>query len=280
MSNNFQKINLEKFLISREKRPKNYHFDINGIRVGSGNFLIIAGPCAAENKNQLLSTARAIKKSGANIFRAGLFKPRTSPYSFRGLGIKGLELLRLAKKETNLPIVTEVMSIGQIDIISKYADILQIGSRNMYNYPLLLAVGKQEKPILLKRGFSATIEELLLSAEYIASQGNKKIILCERGIRTFDSQTRNTLDLSAIPIIKKLSYLPVIVDPSHATGRRDLIEPMALAAVACGADGLMIEVHNCPRKALSDGRQSLSCSEFKRLMKKVKRILRVLRELE
>ncbi len=180
----------------------------------------------------------------------------------------------------NLSIVTEVMSIGQIDIISKYADILQIGSRNMYNYPLLLAVGKQEKPILLKRGFSATIEELLLSAEYIASQGNKKIILCERGIRTFDSQTRNTLDLSAIPVIKKLSYLPVIIDPSHATGRRDLIEPMALAAVACGADGLMIEVHNCPRKALSDGQQSLSLDEFGKLMRKIRKIKKVLKNLK
>lgn len=280
MSNNFQKINLKKLLIGREKRPKNYHFDVDGIKIGDRNFLVIAGPCAVENKNQLLSTARAIKKSGANVFRAGLFKPRTSPYSFRGLEEKGLKLLSLVKKETGLPIVTEVMSIDKIEIISRYVDILQIGSRNMYNYPLLLAAGRQKKPVLLKRSFSATIEELLLSAEYIASQGNKKIILCERGIRTFDSQTRNTLDLSAIPVIKKLSYLPVIIDPSHATGRRDLIEPMALAAVACGADGLMIEVHNCPRKALSDGQQSLSLDEFGKLMRKIRKIKKVLKNLK
>ncbi len=212
------------------------------------------------------------------MLRGGLFKPRTSPYSFQGLGKNGLEILREVREKIGLPIVVEAMSVEQIKLLSECVDVFQIGSRNMYNYPLLLALGKQEKPILLKRGFSATIYEFLSSAEYIASQGNKKIILCERGIRTFEKYTRNTLDLSAIPVLKKIIYLPVIVDPSHATGRKDLIEPLSLAAVACGADGLMIEVHNCPNKALSDGEQSLPLKDFERLMKKVKKARKFFKE--
>jgi len=271
------KFKTKNLLIGLDNKPKNFVIDINGIKIAGKNFIVIAGPCAAESKNQLLSTARAVKKSGANVFRAGLFKPRTSPYNFGGLGEKGLELLKLVKEQTGLPIITEAMSLEQLNLVSDFADIIQIGSRNMYNYPLLIAAGKQKKPVLLKRGFSATIEELLLAAEYIASQGNKKIILCERGIRTFADYTRNTLDLSAVPILKKLTYLPVIVDPSHATGQRELIEPLSLAGAACGADGLMVEVHNCPEKALSDGQQSLSFKEFKRLMKKIKKIIKALK---
>lgn len=279
MNNYLTRIKTPK-LISKRNRPKDFFMDICGVKIGNGNLFIIAGPCAVENKKQLLLVAQKIKKSGGHILRGGIFKPRTSPYSFRGLGEKGLKILKAVKEKTGLPIITEVMSIEQIDSVSKYADILQIGSRNMYNYPLLLAVGKQGKPTLLKRGFSATLEELLLSAEYIASQGNKKIILCERGIRTFENSARNTLDLSAVPILKRLTYLPVVVDPSHATGRRDLIEPMSMAALACGADGLMIEVHNQSEKALSDGQQSLTPNEFEKLMRKIKKMTKVLKNLK
>jgi len=254
-------------LVSREFRAEPTIIKLhNSVNLGNNRIVIIAGPCAVESKKQLLETSKSLKNAGASILRGGAFKPRTSPYSFQGLEKKALKLLAKMREETGLPIVTEVMSPEDVNLVANYADILQIGTRNMQNYPLLKKVGKTNKPVLLKRGMSATIEEFLLSAEYIVSNGNPKIILCERGIRTFEKMTRNTLDLSIVPIIKQLSHLPIIVDPSHATGKRELIEPMAKAAIAAGADGIMVEVHPHPENALVDGNQSLRLEDFSKLM--------------
>lgn len=243
----------------------------NGTKIGDGSLTLMAGPCSVESAEQVTEIAKAVKASGANVLRGGAFKPRTSPYSFQGLKAEGLELLLKAKEETGLPIVTEIMSESDIDLF-KDVDIIQVGARNMQNFTLLKKLGKLDKPILLKRGLCATIEEWLMSAEYIMAEGNEKVILCERGIRTYEKYTRNTLDLSAIPIVKSLSHLPVVVDPSHATGMNWLVEPLAMAAVACGADGLIIEVHNDPPHALCDGAQSLTPEEFDPVVKKVNRI--------
>lgn len=243
----------------------------NGTKIGDGNLTLMAGPCSVESAEQVTEIAKAVKASGANVLRGGAFKPRTSPYSFQGLKAEGLELLLKAKKETGLPIVTEIMSESDIDLF-KDVDIIQVGARNMQNFTLLKKLGKLDKPILLKRGLCATIEEWLMSAEYIMAEGNENVILCERGIRTYEKYTRNTLDLSAIPIVKSLSHLPVVVDPSHATGMNWLVEPLAMAAVACGADGLIIEVHNDPPHALCDGAQSLTPEEFDSVVKKVNKI--------
>ncbi len=239
-----------------------------GQKIGGGELCIMAGPCSVENEEQINYVARRVKAAGAQFLRGGAFKPRTSPYSFQGLKCEGLDLLKGARRATGLPIVTEIMRVGHIDMFES-VDIIQVGARNMQNFELLKELGKTDKPILLKRGLSSTVEEWLMSAEYIMAGGNSRVILCERGIRTFETATRNTLDLSAVPVIKKLSHLPVIVDPSHATGKAALVEQMALAAVASGADGLMIEVHNDPQHALSDGAQSLTPDQFDRLSKRV-----------
>ena len=250
--------------------PGNTEIKINNEIIGGNKINVIAGPCSVESREQILTVSREVKKSGAKFLRGGAFKPRTSPYSFQGLKMEGLELLLQAKKQDGLPIVTEIISTDYIDSYVENVDIIQVGARNMQNYELLKELGKTHKPILLKRGLSSTIEELLMSAEYILLGGNENVILCERGIRTFENYTRNTLDLSAIPAIKKLSHLPVIVDPSHATGRWWMVEPLALAAVAAGADGLIIEVHNDPENALCDGNQSIKPEKFHQLMNKLK----------
>ena len=258
-------------LVSRETQPESSVITIDGIQIGGGELVIMAGPCAVESEEQALTIASFVKKFGAQVFRGGAFKPRTSPYSFQGLGEKGLKILERVRKETGLLIVTEATDHTNIDIVERYADIIQIGARNMQNYSLLRQAGQAKKPILLKRGFAATIEELLMSAEYIMSEGNMRIILCERGIRTFSDNTRNTLDLSAIPSIKEASHLPIIVDPSHAAGRRDYVIPLSKGAVAVGADGLLIEVHHDPSHALSDGMQSLYPEQFGKLIEEIKR---------
>jgi 3-deoxy-7-phosphoheptulonate synthase len=252
--------------VSRKTKPEDTIVNINGMKVGGSDIVVIAGPCAVESREQLFETARSVRTSGANILRGGAFKPRSSPYNFQGLGEDGLKLLREIREETGLPIVTEVMDTRQVELVASYADMIQIGSRNMQNYPLLKEVGLCRKPILLKRGMMATIEEFLLAAEYILAQGNDQIILCERGIRTFETSTRNTLDLSAVPMLKSMTHLPVIVDPSHGTGIRWMVPSMARAAIAVGADGLIMEVHYNPEEALCDGYQSLSLSEFDQLM--------------
>ena len=255
--------------------PADTIVDVNGSKVG-GNFVgIMAGPCSVESEEQIIEVAKAVKKSGANFLRGGAFKPRTSPYSFQGLELEGLELLKIAKQETDLPIVTELMSVDYLDRFVEDVDIIQIGARNMQNFNLLKEVGKTKTPVLLKRGMSSTIEEWLMSAEYIMAGGNENVILCERGIRTFETATRNTLDLSAVPVIKQKSHLPIIIDPSHATGKRDLVEPLAKAAIAVGADGLMIEVHNNPAKALCDGKQSIKPDTFDKIMQTVKKYAEV-----
>ena len=239
---------------------------IGDIRLGGDEVIVMAGPCSAENEKQVGTTAAAVRRAGAKIFRGGAFKPRSSPYSFQGLGEEGLRLLRDASRAENLKLITEVMDLSQIELIDRYADIFQVGARNMQNFTLLRELGHVRKPVLLKRGISATIEEWLLSAEYVLSGGNTDVILCERGIRTFETATRNTFDISAIPVVRKLSHLPIVADPSHGAGRRDMVVPMARAAVAAGADGLIIEVHCDPDHALSDGAQSLFPSQFDRLM--------------
>ncbi len=239
-------------------------------KIGDGYFAVIAGPCSVESQEQVLDIARSIKESGASCLRGGAFKPRTSPYSFQGLGREGLEFLLNAKKETGLPIVTELMSPLQVEKYVDFVDVIQIGARNMQNYDLLREAGRANKPVLIKRGMSATIEELLMSAEYVLSEGNKNVILCERGIRSFQKETRNVLDLSSVPLLKSKTHLPVIVDPSHATGVWSLVEPMSKAAVAAGADGIMVEVHNDPANALSDGQQSIKPDRFDNLMKTIK----------
>ncbi|HUS03990.1 MAG TPA: 3-deoxy-7-phosphoheptulonate synthase, partial [Dehalococcoidia bacterium] len=245
---------------------------LNDIAIGSNEIVIIAGPCAVEGEEQLLAIAREIKANGANILRGGAFKPRTSPYSFRGLGELGLKLLAKARKETGMPIITEVMTPSDVELVASYADILQVGARNMQNFALLDEVGKAKKPVMLKRGLSSTIQEWLLAAEYILAQGNEQVILCERGIRTFETFARNTMDISAIPIIKKVSHLPIIADPSHATGKWYLVTPLGLAAVAAGADGLMVEVHPHPEQALADGPQSLTFDNFRQLISQLRPI--------
>jgi 3-deoxy-7-phosphoheptulonate synthase len=253
-------------LASREFHPQDTIIELNGITIGGDGVVVMAGPCAVESEEQLFSTAKAVKAAGATVLRGGAFKPRTSPYQFRGLGESGLAILAQAGKETQMAVVTEVMAPEHVDLVAKYADILQIGARNMQNFILLDEVGKAKKPVLLKRGLSSSIQEWLLAAEYILNQGNEQVILCERGIRTFEGYTRNTMDVSAIPIVEKVSHLPVIADPSHGTGKWYLVLPLALAAVAAGADGLLIEVHPNPDQALADGPQSLTFDNFRLLM--------------
>lgn len=240
------------------------------VSIGGKRVVIMAGPCTVESAEQVREVARRVKKAGASILRGGAFKPRTSPYSFQGLGEKGLKYIRRAADDAELLVVTECLDTGHVDMVAEYADIVQVGARNMQNFEMLKALGKIRKPVLLKRGMSATIEELLMSAEYILTGGNRNVVLCERGIRTFETYTRNTLDISAIPVVKKLSHLPIIVDPSHGTGRRDKVAPMARAAVAAGADGVLIEVHHEPEKALCDGAQSLYPDQFEQLMKELR----------
>ncbi|MGC9397125.1 MAG: 3-deoxy-7-phosphoheptulonate synthase [Anaerolineae bacterium] len=259
-------------LASREFHPQDSVIPINGISIGGKPLTIIAGPCSVENRAQLLETAQAVRQAGAHILRGGAFKPRTSPYSFQGLGEEGLRLLAEARSITGLPVITEVIAPEMVPLVMTYADILQVGARNMQNFALLHAVGESQRPALLKRGMMATMEELLMAAEYILSHGNQRVILCERGIRTFENYTRNTLDLSAVPMLKQLSHLPVIVDPSHSTGKWELVESMSRAAVAAGADGLIIEVHPHPEEALSDGAQSLKPGRFTALMESLKPI--------
>ncbi len=259
-------------LASREFRAESTIINIRGNRIGGRKIQVIAGPCAVENKTILMNIAEKVKEAGATFIRGGAFKPRTSPYSFQGLGEEGLKYLAAVRKKTGLPVVTELMDPRDMKVISKYADIIQIGARNMQNFRLLLEVGTSGKPILLKRGLSATIKEWLMAAEYVMSKGNQNVILCERGIRTFETATRNTLDLSAVPVLKKLTHLPVVVDPSHGVGKWDLVAPMAKAAVAAGADGLVIEVHTNPAEALSDGEQSLRPDDFMKLMRELKPI--------
>lgn len=253
-------------LASRNFHPDNKIVTVDNLKIGGNQIIVMAGPCSVESKEQILETARAIKKSGAKILRGGAFKPRSSPYSFQGLGEEGLKLLKLAKEETGLPIITEVMDPRNVALVSKYADIVQIGARNMQNFDLLKEVGRNSHPVLLKRGLSATINEWLMSAEYIMSEGNHNVILCERGIRTFETYTRNTLDLNAVPAVKELTHLPIVVDPSHGTGRYTLVSPMSKAAIAAGADGLLIEVHPNPEKSVSDADQTISTKRFEKLM--------------
>ncbi|MDR1217123.1 MAG: 3-deoxy-7-phosphoheptulonate synthase [Oscillospiraceae bacterium] len=259
-------------LAGRKFHPADSMYEISGGRIGAGEFAVIAGPCSVESEEQILSVARDVKASGASFLRGGAFKPRTSPYAFRGLGLDGLDLLRLAREKTGLPIVTEIMSQEYLDAFAEHVDVIQIGARNMQNFALLQQVGAIGKPVLLKRGLSSTLEELLMAAEYVMSGGSQQVILCERGIRTFETATRNTLDLSAVPVLRQKTHLPVVIDPSHATGYWHLVEPMALAAVAAGADGLIIEVHNHPEAALCDGAQSITPQVFHRLMNKARAV--------
>ena len=256
---------------NRKFHPRDTIVEVGDVRIGGGYFAMIAGPCSVESEEQIIEVARAVKASGAQILRGGAFKPRTSPYAFQGLKGEGIELLLKAKADTGLPIITEIMNINDLDLFNDI-DIIQVGARNMQNFDLLRELGKTSKPILLKRGLANTLQELLMSAEYIMSKGNENVILCERGIRTFEPATRNTLDLSAVSVLHELSHLPVVVDPSHATGKVSLVPPMALAATAAGADGLMIEVHNNPAKALCDGAQSMTPAQFDDLMGRVNRI--------
>ncbi len=257
-------------LASREFHAEDSVFTIKGIKVGGGHLAVIAGPCAIESEDQLFEVAARVSRAGANILRGGAFKPRTSPYSFQGMGVEGLRLLKSAGEQFGMPVVTEVMDPRQVEVVERYADILQIGARNMQNFDLLKECGRTRIPVLLKRGLSATVKDTLMSAEYVLSEGNRQVILCERGIRTFEDSTRNTLDLSVIPNIQGQSHLPIIADPSHATGRPDLIPAMARAAIAAGADGIHIEVHGCPEKALSDGPQALVPDQFDRLMDEIR----------
>ncbi len=260
-------------LAGRRFHPENSEISIGGAKIGNGNFAVMAGPCSVETEEQILTIARDVKASGAKFLRGGAFKPRSSPYAFQGLGLDGLELLKIARQKTGLPVVTEIMSAEYLDAFARDVDIIQIGARNMQNFSLLREVGALKKPVLLKRGLSSTIEELLMAAEYIMASGSNDVIFCERGIRTFETATRNTLDLSAVPVLKEKSHLPVVVDPSHATGRWELVAPMALAAAACGADGLIIEVHNNPQTALCDGQQSITPQVFHTLMKRINKII-------
>ncbi|HEV8136780.1 MAG TPA: 3-deoxy-7-phosphoheptulonate synthase [Pyrinomonadaceae bacterium] len=258
-------------LVSRQLRKEHTVVDVGNKKIGDGSLVIIAGPCSVESREQLLETARAVKASGADMLRGGAYKPRTSPYDFQGLGVEALRFLEEASKETGLPIVTEVMSEADVEVVGEYADMLQVGARNMQNFSLLRKLATVKKPILLKRGPSATVKEWLLAAEYLLAGGNHDVVLCERGIKTFETATRNTLDLAAVALVKELSHLPVLADPSHGTGLRSLIVPMSKAAAAAGADGLIIEVHPCPERALSDGPQSLDLPGFETLMQEMGR---------
>ncbi len=256
---------------NRKFHPKDTIVDVGGVKIGGGYFAMIAGPCSVESEEQIVEVAKAVKESGADLLRGGAFKPRTSPYAFQGMKGEGIRLLELAKKETGLPLVTEIMNINDLPLFDN-VDLVQVGARNMQNFDLLKELGKTKKPILLKRGLANTLQELLMSAEYIMSEGNENVILCERGIRTFETYTRNTLDLSAVSVLHDLSHLPVVVDPSHATGKAKLVPPMAVAAVAAGADGIMVEVHNNPACALCDGAQSLTPLQFDDLSHRVRRV--------
>ena len=259
---------------SREFLPENTVFPLDGIKVGGDEIVIMAGPCAVESRSQLLETALAVKEAGAQVLRGGAYKPRTSPYTFQGLGEEGLEILAEARELTGMPVVTEVTTPELVPLVSKFADVLQIGARNMQNFALLHAAGESMLPVLLKRGNSATIEELLMAAEYILSHGNQRVMLCERGIRTFETTTRNTTDINAVPVLKSLTHLPVMLDPSHSTGRWEYVIPIARAAIAAGADGLIVEVHQNPEAALSDGAQSLKPERFALMVKQVRAIAR------
>ncbi len=263
-------------LVSREFKPEDSIIPVGDIAVGKGNFTIIAGPCAIESEDQALTTAHLVKEAGAQLFRGGAFKPRTSPYSFQGLGEEGLKILAKIRRETGMPVVTEVMDYENFDLVEEHADVIQIGTRNMQNFSLLKRAGKAKKPVMLKRGMAATIDEWLMAAEYILEGGNTQVILCERGVRTFVHHSRNTLDLSAVPFVRNESHLPVIIDPSHAAGRRDQVIPLSRAAVAVGADGLMVEVHHSPDDALSDGAQSLYPEQFKQLCENVRSIFELI----
>ncbi len=263
-------------LVSREAKRENSVVSIGGVPVGGTRLVVVAGPCAVESETQALEIARLVKSAGATLYRGGAFKPRTSPYSFQGLGVEGLKILSRVRNETGLPIVTEVLDSESVDVVAEYADCLQVGARNMQNFSLLKRLGRLRKPVLLKRGMAATIEELLLSAEYLLAEGNYEVVLCERGVRTFVNHTRNTLDLSAIPYVQRISHLPILVDPSHGTGKRQKVLPLSRAAVAVGADGLLIEVHNHPEAALSDGPQALLPEMFADLMEQVQRLVPVL----
>ena len=260
--------------VNRKFHPEDSVVDIGGIKIGGGNFQVIAGPCSVESPEQILCVAEGVQAAGAALLRGGAFKPRTSPYDFQGLRAEGIELLLDVKAKTNMPIVTEIMSAAHLHLF-EHVDVIQVGARNMQNFELLKELGRLKKPILLKRGFCSTLQELLMSAEYIAAEGNSNIILCERGIRTFEPYTRNTLDLSAVPVLRELTHLPVIIDPSHAIGVSRYVRPMALAAVACGADGLIIEVHNDPMNAICDGAQSLTIEQFGDLAKRIRQIREV-----
>ena len=257
-------------LVSRQFQRERSRVQVDGAVFGGDEFVVIAGPCSVESEKQLLTTATAVAKAGAKMLRGGAFKPRTSPYDFQGLETEGLKLLKKAREETGLAVITEVMSDGDVGLVAEYADMLQIGARNMQNYALLKVLGKAGKPVMLKRGLSSTIKELLLSAEYVVSHGNPNVILCERGIRTFETATRNTFDIGAVPVLRELTHLPVVLDPAHATGKSSLIPPLARASVAVGADGLMIEVHPCPEEAYSDGAQSLTIEAFQKMMTDLK----------
>ena len=261
-------------MVSRDFHPKGTSIKVGDVEIGEGKRpVVIAGPCAVENEDQIIKTAVAVKNMGADLLRGGAFKPRTGPHTFQGLKEEGLKLLKIAKKETGLPIVTEIMTPENVELVEEHADVLQVGARNMQNFDLLRELGRIKKPVLLKRGMSATIEEFLAAAEYIYAEGNSNVILCERGIRTFETATRNSLDLSVIPLINELSHLPVIIDPSHATGKRSLVPPMSKAAIVAGANGIMVEVHPEPDKALSDGPQSLTFEAFEKLMIDIRNLL-------
>lgn len=255
--------------VSREFRPTKTQIKADGRQIGGDEFTVMAGPCSVESERQIIETARFVVRQGAGFLRGGAFKPRTSPYDFQGMELEGLKLLRRAKQETGLGIITEVMSDSDVEMVAEYADILQIGARNMQNFALLKAIGKVNKPVMLKRGLSSTVKELLMSAEYIVAHGNANVILCERGIRTFETATRNTCDITSVAVLNELSHLPVVLDPSHATGKRSLVPPLSKAGVAIGADGLIVEVHPQPEKAMSDGAQSLSFHQFERMMEEL-----------
>ncbi|NOZ84295.1 MAG: 3-deoxy-7-phosphoheptulonate synthase [Epsilonproteobacteria bacterium] len=266
---NVMQVNKPYKLVSREFHPENTVIDVKNAKIGGKKITVMAGPCSVENGDMVMKVAESVSANGATILRGGAFKPRTSPYSFQGLGEEGLKILRESADATGMKVITEVMDVRDVELIEKYTDIFQIGARNMANFSLLKEVGKTKKPVMLKRGMSATLQEFLLAAEYIMNEGNEEVILCERGIRTFEQYTRNTLDLAIVPAIKELSHLPIVVDPSHATGRKHLVIPMALAAIASGADGIMVEVHPNPAEALSDGVQALLPSDFNTMMKAI-----------
>jgi 3-deoxy-7-phosphoheptulonate synthase len=263
-------------LVSREVKPEDTIVDVGGVRIGGDTLTIVAGPCAVESLEQTLTIARRIKAAGAHMLRGGAYKPRTSPYSFQGMGEEGLKILAAAREETGLPVVTEAVDVEGVDLVERYADAIQVGARNMQNFSLLRRVGKARKPVVLKRGMSATLEEFLMSAEYILAEGNYAVVLCERGVRTFSDFSRNTLDLAVVPAVKKISHLPIVVDPSHGTGRREKVAPLSRAAAAVGADGVMVEVHHDPDRALSDGPQSITPDMFERLMADLRQIAPVI----